>query len=280
MQDNVHREDRGRYAGKLPGGYIAAEGIDTSNLVQSGEVFTTLAFVVLDKQGERQFSFARKPGADTCLSMEEIQPQVLEQCKIFHVGSLSLTDEPAKGASLWSVKKAKSAGALISYDPNYRSSLWKDRETAVQAMREIIPFADLMKVSEEECLLLTEEKDCRKGAERLLEAGPGIVAVTLGGKGVLLAQKEKCERIPGFETFAVDTTGAGDTFGADFSQDLWIMEKRWNVCSGRIGRNVQSQEMQWLRCAYRRGAAFVYPNKETVQKFILDYKCETEGFCW
>ena len=275
----------GKIGADMQGNFLAdtlrREGIDTSNLVQSGEVFTTLAFVALDKQGERQFSFARKPGADTCLSMEEIQPQVLEQCKIFHVGSLSLTDEPAKGASLWSVKKAKSAGALISYDPNYRSSLWKDRETAVQAMREIIPFADLMKVSEEECLLLTEEKDCRKGAERLLEAGPGIVAVTLGGKGVLLAQKEKCERIPGFETFAVDTTGAGDTFWGgflsrfvDYGKEMECMQwQDWKECA------VTGNAMAAL-CIQKRGGIPSIPDKETVQKFILDYKCETEGFCW
>mgnify|MGYP000467778050 FL=1 len=120
-------------------------------------ILTTLAFVAIDENGEREFSFARKPGADTQLRADELNKDLLQNCKIFHFGSLSLTDQPAKDATLTAVKLAKEAGALISYDPNYRASLWSSESAAAEAMKSMIPYADVMKVSDEESLLLTGE---------------------------------------------------------------------------------------------------------------------------
>lgn len=101
---------------------LQKEGIDTTALIEDEHYFTTLAFVEIDENGERNFSFARKPGADTQLRKEELDKELLRNCKIFHFGSLSLTDEPARSATLEAVKTAKETGALISYDPNYRAS--------------------------------------------------------------------------------------------------------------------------------------------------------------
>lgn len=100
---------------------LEQEGICTDYIVEDGTVFTTLAFVAINENGERRFSFAREPGADTCLSASELNCQVIRDCKIFHFGSLSLTDEPARTATIEAVKTAKAAGALISFDPNYRA---------------------------------------------------------------------------------------------------------------------------------------------------------------
>lgn len=111
---------------------LQKEGIGVSNLLQDEKYFTTLAFVEIAADGERKFSFARKPGADTQLRKEELDQTLISDCKIFHFGSLSLTDEPAEGATIKAVKMAKEAGALISYDPNYRPSLWKSKEIAVE----------------------------------------------------------------------------------------------------------------------------------------------------
>ena len=105
-------------------------GIDVSGLVLAEDVFTTLAFVVLNDRGERSFSFARKPGADTCLRPEELNAAVLDSTRVLHVGSLSLTDEPARSATFTAVERAKAAGAVISYDPNYRAALWPDEAAA------------------------------------------------------------------------------------------------------------------------------------------------------
>lgn len=186
-------------------------GIDTTGLIVDDSVFTTLAFVSL-QNGERNFSFARKPGADTQLRPEEVKEEIVKNTKIFHCGSLSLTDEPARSATFHAVKMAKEAGALISYDPNYRAPLWNSVEEAKEQMRSMIPYADIMKISDEETALLTDYSDPKKAAQALLDQGVACVVVTLGKDGALLktAQVEIVEK--GKERKVVDTTGAGDSF--------------------------------------------------------------------
>ena len=124
-------------------------GIDTTGLVMSDDFFTTLAFVALSPSGERTFSFARKPGADTQLTVEEVNHAILKSTGILHIGSLSLTDEPVRSATHFAVKAAKSAGAVISYDPNYRAPLWKSENEAVDIMQSVLHFADIVKISDE-----------------------------------------------------------------------------------------------------------------------------------
>ena len=141
---------------------------------------------------------------------------MLEDCKVFHFGSLSLTDEPARTATIEVVKIAKSSGAFISYDPNYRASLWEKKEAAVEQMKSMIPYVDVMKVSDEELVLLTGNKDYSQAVKILLDIGPKLVAVTLGSEGVLLATKQRQEKLPGFKVKAIDTTGAGDSFWGGF----------------------------------------------------------------
>lgn len=201
---------------------LQKEGIDTRALVEDDEYFTTLAFVEIDEKGERKFSFARKPGADTKIRKEELDKTLLSQCRIFHFGSLSLTDEPAKGATLEAITIAKEAGALISYDPNYRPSLWRSKETAVEVMKSVISLSDVMKVSDEESLLLTEAINYEDAADKLLSMGVKLVAITLGGEGVLVATNERKEMIEAFRTEAVDTTGAGDSFWGGFLSDFLV----------------------------------------------------------
>ena len=111
---------------------LQTEGINTDAIVEDPDYFTTLAFVEIGENGERNFSFARKPGADTQLKKEELDQMLISGCRIFHFGSLSLTDEPAESATIEAVKMAKAVGVLISYDPNYRPSLWKNKECAVK----------------------------------------------------------------------------------------------------------------------------------------------------
>ncbi len=129
-----------------------------------------------------------------------------------------MTNEPARQTTMEAATIAKGAGAVISYDPNYRASLWKDEKTAVEGMKSAIPLADVMKVSdeEEECLLLTGALvTYEEAADQLLAMGPKLVAVTLGGDGVLVATKEGKQRVQGFKVPVVDTTGAGDSFWED-----------------------------------------------------------------
>lgn len=199
-------------------------GICTDGLVIDDNVFTTLAFVALNDAGERSFSFARKPGADTCLDESEVTVNLLEKSKIFHVGSLSLTDEPAKSATLFALKKAKELGCTISYDPNYRAALWNSKDAAIAGMREVLPFVDVMKMSDEETELLTGIKEPAEAAAYLVERGIPLVAVTLGADGAYVCAKQNGkisgQVVNGFKSQVVDTTGAGDSFWGGFLYGL------------------------------------------------------------
>ena len=163
--------------------------IETKGLIMDEKVFTTLAFVSLNKKGERTFSFARKPGADTCLTKEEVNLELIKECKIFHFGSLSLTDNPSKEALLYALEKAREMNKIISYDPNYRPLLWKNKDTAVKEMRAVIKYADIMKISDEETELLTGCKEPEKAASKLIEQGVSLVFVTLGSEGFFFKNK-------------------------------------------------------------------------------------------
>lgn len=185
--------------------------INTDNLILDKDFFTTLAFVNL-KDGEREFSFARNPGADTQLKKEEIDVEILKNSKIFHFGSLSLTDEPSKTATLFSISEAKKNGLIISYDPNYRALLWDSKEIAIKEMRSVIKYVDIIKISDEETELLTGEKSPSKAGDILLKQGVSCVVITLGADGALLKTKNFEIQSKGKKREVIDTTGAGDSF--------------------------------------------------------------------
>lgn len=205
---------------------LEAASIDTAGLVVAEDVFTTLAFVALSPSGERAFSFARKPGADTRLRSDEVDAALLANSRLLHVGSLSLTDEPARGATFFAVKKAKAAGAIISYDPNYRASLWPDEKTAKARMRSLLSMADVVKLSDVETALLTDEADPGRAALALHALGTPLAAVTLGARGALVCAKGQTALVPAYGVPVVDTTGAGDAFWGGFLHKLLESGKR------------------------------------------------------
>ncbi|MGI6756029.1 MAG: carbohydrate kinase family protein [Atopobiaceae bacterium] len=195
---------------------LQANDINTDGLISDPDTFTTLAFVSIDQTGERTFSFARKPGADTQLRPEELRREIIEDSRVFHVGSLSLTDEPARSATIEAIHIAKDAGCVLSYDPNYRASLWSDLDTACSQMHSVVSYMDLVKISDEECVLLTGHADPDAAAQSLLAEGVKVVCVTLDSAGALVATREGAAVVPSFPVEPVDTTGAGDSFWGGF----------------------------------------------------------------
>ena len=199
--------------GNLLLGTLKNAGIETKGLVQTDDVFTTLAFVTFDDSGDRKFAFSRKPGADTCICFEELDISLIDEAKVFHFGTLSLTDEPARTATQKAVAYAKSKGKLITYDPNLRKPLWKDMDTCKEQLLWGLKQADVVKISDEEVEFLfgcTPEE----GADKLLEEfGVSLAMVTLGPNGAYLKNKNGSTYVKCPKVSPVDTTGAGDIFG-------------------------------------------------------------------
>ncbi len=247
---------------------LQKEQVDTSGMILDEDYFTTLAFVEVSDTGERTFSFARKPGADTKIQKEEINVAILDHTGIFHVGSLSLTDQPARDTTFYAVKRAKRKGSIISYDPNYRASLWKDEKTAREHMRSLVPYVDLMKISDEETELLTDHQDVEEAAKALYEQGVKIVAVTLGGKGAYIYSKNGGREVPGFVvTDVADTNGAGDSFWGGFLYKISTCGKQIEELSmeeleeyARFGNAVASL------CVEKKGAIPAMPQLAQVEE--------------
>ena len=200
--------------GKLLLGTLAAAGIETKGIVKDGSVFTTLAFVTFSPDGDRSFSFARKPGADTRLLFEELDLSLIDEARVFHFGTLSLTDEPVRTTTQRAVAYARERGKLITFDPNLRPPLWRSLEEARQQILWGISNADVVKISDEEVEFLWGITDEKAAASRLIEEfGVKLAMITLGPKGAYLANRNggAAARCP--QVKPVDTTGAGDIFG-------------------------------------------------------------------
>ena len=253
---------------------LEKEHIGVSGLIEDDNYFTTLAFVAIDERGEREFSFARKPGADTQLRADELDKELLQNCRIFHFGSLSLTDQPAKDATVAAVTCAKESGALISYDPNYRATLWSSEAEAAENMKSMIPYADVMKVSDEDSLLLTGDTTSEAAADKLLAMGPKLIAVTLGSEGVLMATKEKKERMKGFSVQSVDTTGAGDSFwGGTLSAYLSLEKPIESLTWEEIHHCAVCGNATASLCVQKRGGIPAIPTKEEVEQMLAEKSC-------
>lgn len=200
---------------------LKGAGIGTDGMIVSDDVFTTLAFVTLDETGDREFSFARKPGADMCIRFEELNLSLIDEAKVFHFGTLSLTDEPARSATVQAVAYAREKGKLITYDPNLRKPLWKDLETAKRQLLWGLAQADVVKISDEEVEFLFG-MNSRNGARHILEHyGVKLVFVTCGADGCFFMNGKAEGHVPGLSGIQVtDTTGAGDIFGGSVVHKL------------------------------------------------------------
>lgn len=192
---------------------LEAGGIDCSALQVDKAAFTTLAFVTLDPSGDRSFSFARKPGADTCLTPDEVPGALIDHCRVFHFGTLSLTQDPAREATRRAVAYAREQGKWVSFDPNLRPPLWDDLDRARREMLWGLGQADIVKLSGEEACFLWQ---CgpEEAAAQLHSLGVKIAFVTLGAEGCLVSGNGVSRQVSALEGVRpVDTTGAGDIFG-------------------------------------------------------------------
>lgn len=195
---------------------VRKQGINTDNLLMDPQVPTTLAFVHTKEDGDRSFSFYRNPGADMMLREEEIDENLLRDTKIFHFGTLSMTDERIAGVTKYAVETAKSANALISFDPNYRPLLWENANDAKRQMWYGISRCDILKIADDEISFLTGTEDIDAGIAKITEKyHPALIFATMGKQGSKAYYKDTSVFCPPFlRDDTVETTGAGDTFMA------------------------------------------------------------------
>ena len=191
---------------------LKAQGVETRGIRVDPNARTTMAFIAKPDENTAEYVFYRNPGADIMLRPDELDRTLLEKTRAFHFASLSLTEEPSRSATFEAAAMAGSAGALISFDVNYRPSLWNSRDQAVEQITAMIPRVNLLKVNEDELALLTATEDLDAGSAKLLAQGPDLVVVTLGPDGSYFRVAEAGEGIPPFEVEAVDAVGCGDAF--------------------------------------------------------------------
>ncbi|MEK3669779.1 PfkB family carbohydrate kinase [Paenibacillus sp. FSL R10-2771] len=249
-------------------------GVDVAGVSVTNEASTTLAFVHLDDQGDRSFSFFRKPGADTFLRSEDIPLERIKACQALHFGSLSMTHEPARTATRTAVRKAKEAGVLLSFDPNIRFALWESKEEARQNILWGMNYADILKISEEELAFVTGNSDLEKGAQELQQQYDiGLLVVTLAEKGCYYRLASLDGYVPGFKVKAIDTTGAGDAFlGCLLYRLLESGSSLQDLTSQQITSMLTFANAGGALVTTRKGALGSMPTTEEINQMIESSK--------
>lgn len=244
-------------------------GIDVSDLTFDQKIPTTLAFVQTAPDGDRDFSFYRKPGADMMLRKTDINTALVKDTKIMHFGTLSMTDAFCAEATQYAIAAAKENGALISFDPNLRKPLWDDLQDAKEKMLWGIAHCDILKISDDEVTFLTGEADVEQGVRQLLSAyHTPFVCATMGKNGSKAFFDGNCiQAEPFLLANTIETTGAGDTFCACMLHD---------ILNNGIENRSKESVYQMLRFANagaalittRRGALRVMPTAKEIRGLI------------
>ncbi len=245
-------------------------GIDTTGLLTDKEVHTTLAIVHKLENGDRDFSFYRNPGADMMLTADELPVSIIEDCRIFHFGTLSMTHDGVRAATEKAIAIAKAAGALISFDPNLRPPLWESLELAKECIAWGLAQCDILKIADNELEFMTGETDFDKGAAILKELYPNIkiLNVTAGPDGSFGYYGDTCVFVPAFKLGGtIETTGAGDTFCAS------VLD---NVLDNGVDGRTEESLTEMLRfanaAAYlvttKRGAIRSMPERRAVLELL------------
>jgi len=241
--------------------------VDTRGL-RTGEQHTSMAIVSVDEAGERSFRFVR--GADRDLPPEGVDEDEVLKTKILHFGSVSLTAGLSRNATIFAARTAHRSGRLVSYDPNYRTALWRSEAEASEWMTIPLPLVDIIKLAEEELPLLTGVSDPEEGARILEERGVSLIMVTLGSKGVFCRWQGESWSQPGVPVKVADTNGAGDAFlGAVLSRLCLRGEKPLEGLTKAELKDILAfaNRAAAITCS-RRGAIPAMPTLEEVRNLV------------
>ena len=261
------------FLGRMLKEKITAAGINADRLFLDDKIPTTLAFVGKRPDGDRDFAFFRKPGADMMLTTEEAvaSAEIIRSSRLFHFGTLSLTDEPVRSATKKAVDIARDSGLLISFDPNYREPLWHSRNDARKAMEYGFSVCDILKIADNEIEFYTGETDIASGAEMIQQkfAIP-VVFATSGAAGSSVFYKNTAVSADGFiNPDTIETTGAGDTFCACAVSYL-LQKDVSHLTEAELKECLVIANAAASIITTRRGALAVMPSKEDINSFLIE----------
>ena len=245
---------------------LVETGIATEGLCFDKEVHTTLAVIQKKEDGDRDFYFYRKPGADIMLRTDEMKENLIQNAKIFHFGSLSLTDEPVRKATRRAIEVAEKAGIMISFDPNLRKPLWESEELAKEQIRYGLKHCHILKISDDELVWLTGEHNYDKAVEKLrTEFSIPLILLSMGSAGSRAYCGDVTAQMPPFlSENTIDTTGAGDTFMGCMLHG--ILDKGYkNLSRGDMEEMLAFANAAASIITTRKGALRVMPNPEEIK---------------
>ena len=245
-------------------------GVNSDRLILSPEYPTTLAFVHLDADGDRSFSFYRHNGADTMLSFSEVDCAVLDDCRFFFCSSVLMAEGPSRRTSFALMEEAKKRGVSTVFDPNLRPNLWEDTEEMKQQVLSAMRLADILKLSEEEAAFLTGMEDPEQAAEFLMREYPAkLLLITLGKNGSISFTRHLRLRHPGFPVKAVDTTAAGDSFTGGLLAALSQIEKEVEKLSEQeLNRAIRFANAVGALTTTKKGSISVLPTCAEVETLL------------
>ncbi len=251
---------------------LEAEGVDINGLRFDLEARTTLAFIAMPDPNHAEFVFYRNPGADLRLRPDELDGDLFTGLRVYHCGSVSMVDEPARSATLAGMRMARRAGALISFDVNYRPSLWKNEGDTLAVINQVIPQVDLLKVNEVEFKLLAGSDAPQSASYTLLSRGPALVVVTLGAQGSFFCSAQGSGFVPAFQVKTVDAVGCGDAFIAGLLTRL-ISKPDWRQCLDRVslGAALRYANAVGALTATKLGVIPALPTAVEVESFLTNY---------
>ena len=247
---------------------LVETGISTEGLQYDTQVHTTLAVVHTYADGDRDFSFYRNPGADMMLKAEEVDEQIIKNSKIFHFGSLSMTDQPCRSAHLHALKIAEEAGCLRSYDPNLRPPLWPNLAVAKEHILELMAHCDILKISDNEIQWLSGKEDYDEGIAWLRsQFDIPLIFLTLGKDGSRAYCGDVRTQQAGFKLNTIETTGAGDTFFGSVLHH--ILEKGFRpYTKEELDEMLMFANAAAALVTTRRGALRVMPSAEEIEAIL------------
>ncbi|MDQ0230368.1 carbohydrate kinase family protein [Metabacillus malikii] len=251
-------------------------GVNTDFVFRTNEANTALAFVSLKENGERDFSFYRKPSADLLLTEAEVKDSWFHHGDILHFCSVDLVESPMKYAHLKAIRAAKKNGAIISFDPNVRLPLWEDHEECRKTINEFIPLSTIVKISDEELSFITGISSESEAIQSLFVGDVKAVIYTKGADGASLFVNGKSYSTEGFQVDVEDTTGAGDAFIGSFLYKLL----EYGVTDVNLITVLEQEHQQILEFANAsgaltttgKGAISSLPMIEEINKFIASQK--------